>query len=119
MELFPIRSETHKGEIMIDQTGAAFLQDEKKKMEDRKEIREKFPHIPFPDPVLEPIYYGRTHKTPVEGKKLIRDANSANGAQYAIVSDKYEKVHHEDVLKNLISAIPDEFGEPVFDINLM
>lgn len=97
--------------------GANFMQKEEEKMAQREEIREKFPHINFPNPVLEPIYFGRTHKTQVQNKKLIRDANT--GTQYAIVSNKYHKVHHEDVLRNLISAIPDEFGEPVFDVNLL
>lgn len=97
--------------------GADFMKMEEEKTAQRKEIRERFSNITFPDPVLEPIYFGRTIKTQVKNKRLIRDAGT--GAQYAVVSDKYHKVHHEDVLRNLISAIPDEFGEPVFDINLI
>lgn len=96
--------------------GRYFMKKEAEQKEKRAEIREKFPEIEFPDPILEPIYFGRTHKTAVDNKTLIRDAN--RGTQYAIVSSKYHIVYHENVIRNIIEAIPEEFGEPKFNIHM-
>lgn len=75
-----------------------------------QEIRQQFPDIEFPEPVLEPIYYSRLSKTVIKGRKLVLDKNT--GAEFDIVSDSYKLLHHEIALKNLLDAIPEEFGKP-------
>ncbi len=90
--------------------------EEKRKTEETiAKIREKFPEIPFPEPVLEPIYYGRLSKNIIDNRKLVMDKNT--GEQFDIVSDMYSLVHHEVVLDKLMSAIPEHFGEPEFQVN--
>jgi len=81
---------------------------------ERAEIRKKFPAY-WPNPILEEIYFGRLEKKFVENKRLIIDANT--GAQFDVVSNKYNLVHHEDVLSNLLKACPKELGTP--DINVL
>lgn len=101
----------------IIKTGKDLLKEENAAIETRLKIREKFASTVFPNPILEPIYFGRLNKTMVDNKKLVRDATSE--AQYAVVSNKYKVVHHEDVLKDFIDAIPEEFGKPIFDISML
>lgn len=74
------------------------------------EIRDQFPDIPWPEPVLEPVFYGRFDKTPVYNRKLILDTNT--GAQFDIVSNRYELIPHEVATYNLLKSLPEEFGEP-------
>jgi hypothetical protein len=74
------------------------------------EIHEKYPDTIWPAPILEPIFFGRLDKRPVLGRKLMLDKNTGN--QFDIVSDQYELVYHEEVLHNLLNAIPPEFGTP-------
>lgn len=100
-----------------EMTGKEYMESEAEKKKKREEIRERFSEVVFPDPIMEPIYFGRTHKTAVQGKRLMRDAKS--GAQYAIVSKKYHTVFHEDVVRNLVEAVPEEFGNPIFDVKMI
>jgi len=74
------------------------------------EIHSKFPDVKWPKPILEPIFYGRLDKTPVAGRKLMLDKNTNN--QFDIVSDQYKLIYHEEVLFNLLNALPEEFGDP-------
>ncbi len=82
----------------------------KKKEAVIEDIRKKYPSINFPEPILEPIFYGRLDKNIIQNRKLILDKKE--GTQFDIVSDKYELVHHEEVLYKFLNAIPEEFGEP-------
>lgn len=100
-----------------EMTGKEYMESEAERKKKREEIRERFNEVVFPDPIMEPIYFGRTHKTAVQGKRLMRDAKS--GAQYAVVSKKYHTVFHEDVVRNLIEAVPEEFGNPVFNVKML
>ena len=74
------------------------------------EVRDQFPNITWPEPVLEPVFFGRFDKTIVDRRKLILDANT--GAQFDIVSDQYELIPHEIATRNLLKSIPEEFGTP-------
>jgi len=91
-------------------TGKDLLEAQKKREDILTEIHEKFPSVSWPAPVLEPIFYGRLDKRPVMNRKLIIDKNTGN--QFDIVSDSYAFVYHEEVLHNLLNAIPPEFGTP-------
>ena len=74
------------------------------------EVRDQFPDIIWPEPILEPVFFGRFDKTVVHNRKLILDADS--GAQFDIVSDQYELIPHELATRNLLKSIPEEFGKP-------
>lgn len=80
-------------------------------------IRERFSHVVFPEPVLEPIYYGRFDKTKVTNRKLVLDVNT--GHQMDIVSDAYVLHRHEVMVNDLLEACPEEFGAPKVDIRIM
>jgi hypothetical protein len=75
-----------------------------------EEIHGLYPDIEWPEPVLEPIYYGRLSKNIIENRKLVLDKKS--GAEFDIVSDQYEIVRHEEVLHNMLQNIPEEYGKP-------
>ncbi len=97
--------------------GIAIIAKEKEVNAIRKDIQGRFAKITFAEPILEPIYYGRTHKTSINGKRLIRDANGAS--QFAIVSDKYRIMHHETIIQNLLDSLPEEYGTPDFNIKMI
>ena len=80
-------------------------------------VRERFPEVTFPEPVLEPLYFGRLNKTTVDNRKLVMDKNT--GAQLDIVSDAYTLVHHESMVRNLIDGCPEEFGKPELSIDIL
>ena len=79
-------------------------------------IQEKFPNIDFPEPVMEPIFYGRRSKEIVANRKLIMDAKT--GIQWDVVSDQYSLLYHEELLDNLLQLIPEQFGEPVITVDM-
>lgn len=80
------------------------------------EIRDQFPDIIWPEPILEPVFFGRFDKTPVDNRKLVLDANT--GAQFDIVSDQYELIPHEIATRNLLKSIPEEFGKPKLQFSM-
>jgi hypothetical protein len=99
-----------KGKVMNTKS------DETKKREIIAKIREQFSDVTFPEPVLEPIYYGRLSKNVIENRKAVVDRNT--GSAFDIVSDAYELVHHELVLDKLMSSIPEHFGQPKYNVSL-
>lgn len=82
----------------------------------KQNIHAQFPDVDFPDPILEPLYYGRLDKTTVEGRKLVLDKKTGN--QFDIVSDQYKVVTHEEILHKLLEGIPEEFGAPKISAKL-
>ena len=63
----------------------------------RKEVRNRYKNLVFPDPVLEPIWYGRRPETKIEGKFAIVDQGE-NETVFGICSDQYQVVHYEDII---------------------
>ena len=96
--------------------GQDLLEQEAKREDIVAEIHEKFSNIVWPAPILEPIFYGRLNKTEVAGRKLMLD--KSNDTQFDIVSNQYELIYHEEVLKKLLDAVPEEFGDPLVDISM-
>lgn len=70
---------------------------------EREEIRNRFPNTVFPDPVLEPLWYGRREINPVPERKAI--VNKVDGNVYSICSDKYKVVHYEDVIRMIDEVV--------------
>lgn len=63
---------------------------------EREAVRGRFPGVAFPDPVLEPIWYGRRPNTLIDGKKAIVD--NVSGKVFNTCSDQYRVIHYEDVV---------------------
>lgn len=82
----------------------------------RKDIRAKYPDFDWPEPVLEPIFFGRFDKNLIDGRKLIMDANT--GVQWDVVSDRYDCVPHEVAVHNLLKACPEECGDPEIKLKM-
>lgn len=76
----------------------------------REDIHKRYPDFEWPEPVLEPIFFGRFDKTLVEGKLLVMDKSA--GTQWDVVSSKYELIPHEMVLNTLLCACPEYAGTP-------
>ncbi len=96
--------------------GNELIEDQKKREDVVQEIHEKYPNIVWPAPVLEPIFFGRLDKRPVMNRKLMVDKNT--NTQFDIVSDQYSLIYHEEVLHNLLNALPPEFGKPNVSVSM-
>lgn len=69
-------------------------------MENQKvieEVREKYPEVKFPNPVLEPMWYGRKTPIRITGHKAIVDKNT--GVVFSYVTDAYRLVRYEETLR--------------------
>ena len=66
-------------------------------LEERQEVQERYPETYFPDPVLEPIWFGKRPDTRIEGKKAVIDQKT--NEVFGICSDIYQIVHYEDLVK--------------------
>lgn len=64
----------------------------------RAEVRERYPKTYFPDPVLEPVWFGRHEHKRIPEKKAIFDQNSKNGTVFGICSDQYKIIPFESVI---------------------
>jgi len=74
---------------------------------ERRDVRERYPKVYFPDPILEPLYFGRRDKKRYEGKKVIVDqAFTGNGAMaFGICSDSYKVVRYEDIVHMIENSV--------------
>lgn len=97
-------------------TGQDLMNEENRLEEIREEIHTRFPDVDWPEPVLEPVYYGRIRKTEVKERKAIM--NILDGTVWDIVSNDYAMIPHEKALYDILSGLPKEMGEPEVDINL-
>jgi len=82
----------------------------------RENIRKQFPAVQWPEPVMEPVFYGRLKKKPVLDRFAMLDINTGN--VFDIVSGKYNLVTHEEVVHDLLSSVPAEFGRTETEIKL-
>jgi len=80
-----------------------------------EEIRSRYPGVYFPNPIMEPVWFGKRPNSKIEGKKAIIDQN--NGAFFAICSEEYKIVRFEEVIKTVEIAAKEypEFGDPIID----
>jgi hypothetical protein len=82
---------------------------------ERAEVRGQFPKTYFPEPVLEPVYFGRRDKVRIPGKKAIVDQKFDGdfARVYGICSDAYKIIRYEDIIhmvQNSVGALTD-FGK--------
>lgn len=88
--------------------GQEMMDYENRVEEIKEEIHERFPDIDWPEPVLEPIYFGRLKKVEVPERKVIMDVKTKK--VWDIVSDNYAMIPHEKALYDILSNIPEEMG---------
>lgn len=72
---------------------------------ERREVRERHPKVYFPDPVMEPIWFGRRERQRIPDKKAIVDQLSPNKVSFAICSDQYKVVHFEDIVHMIEQSV--------------
>ena len=96
--------------------GQEKIMEEEKLEAIREEIHARFPDVAWPEPVLEPIYYGRLKKTEIEKRKAIMDVNT--GYVWDIVSNIYGLIPHEKALYDVLAGIPEEMGKPEIDLSI-
>ena len=79
----------------------------------RTDIQGMFPNVDFPDPAMQPLFWGRKEpREMVEEKKAIVDRS--NGNVFAVCSDQYQLIYHEEVIKLALDATEgmEEYGAP-------
>ena len=78
---------------------------------ERKEIQAKYPNLEFPDPVTEPIWYGKRPTTRIDGSKAIVDQKT--DSVFGICSDLYQVIHYEDIVRMVEKTVANlpEFGK--------
>ncbi len=74
---------------------------------ERAEVRERYPKVYFPDPVLEPVWYGRRDHQRIPNKKAIVDQSFSGFGNrvYAICSDAYKIIHYEDIVHMVENSV--------------
>lgn len=76
--------------------------------EERAAVRERFPKILFPDPVLEPVWWGKRPVNRIPDKRAIINQmpdKEGNQRVFAVASDKYKVIHYEDVITMIDETI--------------
>jgi hypothetical protein len=63
----------------------------------RAEVRERYPKCYFPNPVKEPMWFGRRDKKRVTNMRVISDQNKENQV-LGICSEMYKVVFYEDII---------------------
>ena len=77
---------------------------------ERAEVRDRYPKVYFPQPVLEPVWFGKREKTRIPDTKAIFDQASPSAslgmpAVFGICSDQYKVVHYEDIVHMVENSI--------------
>ncbi len=89
------------------------LEEQQRRDAIRAEVQEMFPDVNFPDPSLQPVFWGRKEpRELIDDKRAIVDRNSDH--VFAVCSDQYRLVYHEEVVKLALDAtegLP-EYGQP-------
>lgn len=77
----------------------------------RAEVRERYPDVEFPSPVLNSLWVGKRKFEMVPNSKALMDQNT--GKVLSIVSDKYKIVHYEDTISMVedVTKEIDGFGQ--------
>lgn len=83
----------------------------------RNNIQKQYPEHAWPEPVLEPIFHGRLKKKPIPTRFAVIDINNDNHF-FDVVSDRYHLVTHEEVVHDLLSSVPTEFGDSEVSIKI-
>jgi hypothetical protein len=72
----------------------------------REEVRERYPKTYFPDPVLEPLWFGRRDHQRIPDRKVIFDQKSEDGrTTFGICSDQYKVIPYEDIVHMVENSV--------------
>lgn len=84
-------------------------------------IRAKYPHIPFPNVYLDPVWRGIDGKQQVKGKSAIVVEHKGEEFVSALCSDQYKVVEHEVAVSQFEKVVNsfEEYGQPKINIRLM
>lgn len=79
--------------------------------EKREEVRVMYPDVYFPNPILQPLWFGRRPTNKIPSQFAVVDQNS--NSVLSIVSDQYKIVRYEDILilVNEITSAIDGYGK--------
>lgn len=86
----------------------------------RQDIRQRFSDIVFPEPTVEPVFYGKREKVLCPKNRAVVDYNTGN--VLSICSDKYVLVHHEDILNEVLhetTKLTTALGDPQILVRMM
>lgn len=86
----------------------------------RQDIRQRFSDIVFPEPTVEPVFYGKREKVLCPKNRAVVDYNTGN--VLSICSDKYVLVHHEDILNQVLqetNSLTPTLGEPKISVRMI
>ena len=64
--------------------------------ERRADVRNRYPDVDFPDPVLDTLWVGKRKLERLTDKRAL--VNQRDGSVLSIVSDRYKIIHYEDTL---------------------
>ena len=104
---------------MALQTGTEIFNEKSKLKEQCEEIRNQYPHVNWPDPAKEPLFYGRLSKSEIQGRHAI--VNHKTGDVFGLCSDDYALLRHEKVVYDIQNVVAEfqEYGNPEISIKLM
>lgn len=81
---------------------------------EREDVQKRYPNVYFPEPTLEPVFYGRRDKVRIPEKRAIVDQKVHETTQspgvYGICSEAYKIIHYEDIIhmvENSVGALTD------------
>ena len=86
----------------------------------RQDIRDQFPYVNFPEPTIEPVFYGKKEKLLCPRNSAV--VNYKNGEVLSICSHKYVLIHHEDILHQALletKELAKELGTPQIDVEMI
>lgn len=98
-------------------TSQEIIKDQMEKEAIRQEVRERFPHIDFPNVTIQPVMYGRREKTLCQSRVAV----AVEGHEpFSFVSPDYNLIYHEEVVKSVLDAVEslDAYGIPECNISL-
>ncbi len=74
---------------------------------ERREVRERYPDVYFPDPVLEPVWTGRRdHRLIPEKRAIVDQAYEGPGVMvFGICSPQYKIIHYEDIIATVENTV--------------
>ena len=79
--------------------------------EERIGVWERYPKIEFPDPIMEPVWYGRHDHVRIQDKWAIVDQNK--GTAFAVCSIDYKIIRYENIIfmvEKIVEELTGEYG---------
>lgn len=103
----------------MNEAAREILQEQERVETIKTTVREAFPNVVFPDPIKEPVFFGRLGRERLVGKHAIVDAGSRK--VYGICTSDYKIVSHEEAIDIALKAVESlgEYGKPKAEVKFM